>query len=67
MKKWTVIWQPSDIDDFEYSYVDCYEPFDWTTNQLHEGVQNSNYEYSDEQDDYKVICVIEGHVGVNFP
>lgn len=71
MKQWTVIWQPDDVDDYEYSYIECDEPFEFMNKQVINGVQNSTYDYSNEHylmhDHLNVICVIEGHVGVNFP
>jgi hypothetical protein len=73
MKKWTVIWQPDDADDYEYSYVECDEPFDFMNQQLIDGVQNTNYDFSGDVADYikndhaNIICVLEGHIGVNFP
>lgn len=64
MNKWTVIWKPSDIDDYEYSYIEAHEPFEFNRTELVYGIQNSIYDGTFE--DYEIICVIPGHVGVNF-
>ena len=68
MNEYTVIWKPGDIDDYEYSYVMADEPDDIDSQTIIAGVQNNEY-YNDRKifPEVDIICVIEGHVGVNFP
>lgn len=72
MNKWTVIWRASDVDDYEYSYVEADEPqsifdnieLDVVQSYLKHTAQNSNTPFDAV---CNVICVLEGHIGVNFP
>lgn len=72
MKQWTVIWKASDADDYEYSYIEADEPdtvfenieMNIVQNYLKVTAQNSNIH---DNSVASIVCIIEGHVGVNFP
>ncbi len=72
MNQWTVIWKASDVDDYEYSYIEADGPdvvfenfeMDIVQNYLKVTAQNSNVHQASVQ---SIVCIIEGHVGVNFP
>lgn len=64
MNKWTVIWRASDVDDYEYSYVEFDNiELDVVQSYLKHTAQNSNVPFDAV---CIVICILEGHVGVHF-